>query len=1040
MATNKAIPQFARNAEALHAGFPNLFSGKLGKIKDVQVKLNIDDTVRPVRQAQRPIPFHLRAPVEKQLLNQESLGIIERVTAKSGPTPWVANLVIVDKDNPRKKNTKCTSSKPSANQPPEKEIRIRLTSDNRAQNKAIRRTKYPCKTVEDIIYLVNGAKVFSKLDIYKAYHQAELHPDSKYLTTTTSHIGLWQHNRLHMGISSAQEIFTEIIRTMLEDLPGQVNMTDDILVFGATAEEHHENLLKVLNRLEEKGLTLNKEKCEFYKDELTFFGMRFSKDGVDPTIDRCQALWDAKNPDNAKDLHSFLCTVIYNSRFIQDLCTIAEPLWQLTKEGVKWEWLDIHDKAMLDLKNAISTKCMAYFNINWCTEIICDASPVGLGAVLCQYNPKNHSERSIVCFASRMLTELERKQSQVEKEAMAVCYGPERFAIYVLGSHFTIVTDNRAVQLIFSNTKSKPPPRIERLALKMSAFNCTFVHRPGKGNIADYYSRYPSKNNTGIIDFLEELRSDSYVNSIVVDALPAAMTLAQIENATAKDDELQKLKLWILASPQPKLPHDLLQYKHVQDELSCTSKGILLRGSTIIIPNSLRSHILDLAHCGHQGIVKTKSLIRSRVWFPGLDQLVEHRIKNCIACQANSDRQAYAPLKPSEMPPAPWHTVSGDLYGPMDDGRYWFVNYCEYTKWASVEIVKSVSQDAIEPILVSLFDHFGVPVEYKTDNGSPFQSARFASFAVAKGFKHRKITPEWPRANGGAESFMKKLGKIVRIAKITGENKYDLLKDFLRRYRETPHTTTKVAPSLLLLGHSRSSGIPQLAQPYNQLKLHDIHAFAQRNHALATARMKLEYDTRMRALESNITVGSLVLIKLKKVCKTTPTWDPDPYRVININGTQITAQRHDRTTTRNSSFFKLYRVEEFDSIISDETRPTALSSASTQSPPMDIAQPSDESNFSRSGEETGRQVSFSNEIVIINDAASNNNENIDTESPNIEAQVTEPNKGKGGRPTKEQSIINAENRKKAEEERKANNPPLRASSRLGDINYKSGRM
>jgi hypothetical protein len=102
------------------------------------------------------------------------------------------------------------------------------------------------------------------------------------------------------------------------------------------------------------------------------------------------------------------------------------------------------------------------------------------------------------------------------------------------------------------------------------------------------------------------------------------------------------------------------------------------KNSTLKI--SLRSHILDLAHCGHQGIVKTKSLIRSRVWFPGLDQLVEQRIKNCIACQANSDRQAYAPLKPSEMPPAPWHTVSGDLYGPMDDGRYWFVNYCEYTK------------------------------------------------------------------------------------------------------------------------------------------------------------------------------------------------------------------------------------------------------------------------------------------------------------------------------------------------------------------------
>ena len=74
--------------------------------------------------------------------------------------------------------------------------------------------------------------------------------------------------------------------------------------------------------------------------------------------------------------------------------------------------------------------------------------------------------------------------------------------------------------------------------------------------------------------------------------------------------------------------------------------------------------------------------------------------------------------------------------------------------------------------------------------------------------------------------------------------------------------------------------------------------------------MKLEYDTRMRVLESNINVGSLVLIKLNKERKTTPIWDPDPYRVTNINGTQITAQRHDRTTTRNSSFFKLYREKD----------------------------------------------------------------------------------------------------------------------------------
>ena len=74
--------------------------------------------------------------------------------------------------------------------------------------------------------------------------------------------------------------------------------------------------------------------------KITFFGMSFSKDGRAPTLDRCQALWDAKEPSNAKEIHSFLCTILWNGRFIQDICKIVEPLWKLTKDGDEWIWLD----------------------------------------------------------------------------------------------------------------------------------------------------------------------------------------------------------------------------------------------------------------------------------------------------------------------------------------------------------------------------------------------------------------------------------------------------------------------------------------------------------------------------------------------------------------------------------------------------------------------------------------------------------------------------------------------------------------------------
>ena len=103
-------------------------------------------------------------------------------------------------------------------------------------------------------------------------------------------------------------------------------MTDDILIHGKDEEDHQRALLAVLQRLEEKGLTLNLEKCQLYKKEVIFFGLRFSADGIAPTDDRVKALKEAETPIDAKALHSFLCTVLWSARFMKDVCTVAEPL------------------------------------------------------------------------------------------------------------------------------------------------------------------------------------------------------------------------------------------------------------------------------------------------------------------------------------------------------------------------------------------------------------------------------------------------------------------------------------------------------------------------------------------------------------------------------------------------------------------------------------------------------------------------------------------------------------------------------------------
>jgi hypothetical protein len=327
-------------------------------------------------------------------------------------------------------------------------------------------------------------------------------------------------------------------------------------------------------------------------------------------------------------------------------------------------------------------------------------------------------------------------------------------------------------------------------------------------------------------------------------------------------------------------------------DLPVTENGILLRYHRIVVPESLKQRVVRLAHVGHQGIVKTKALIRSRVWFRGIDRLVEQAISKCEACQANTGKKQFVPMVPSEMPKAAWNKVSGDFFGPMSDGKHWFVNYDEYSRWIAVDQISTTSFEEVKKVLDNPFNIFGPPETYKTDNGSPFFGHAFRAYAQRWGFQHRKITPLWPIANGEVERFMDNLGKVLRVAKAIGQNKTEALNDFLRAYRETPHTTTKVAPALLMMGRSNTTGIPQM--PFGQESLAKFHQTAIANDKAAKAHMKQEYDDRMRTREHNLSVGQRVYMWQFRTDKSVSNWDPKPFEIVNINGSQVTVQKGGR--------------------------------------------------------------------------------------------------------------------------------------------------
>ncbi len=121
-------------------------------------------------------------------------------------------------------------------------------------------------------------------------------------------------------------------------------------------------------------------------------------------------------------------------------------------------------------------------------------------------------------------------------------------------------------------------------------------------------------------------------------------------------------------------------------------EDIVLRDTRIVIPKSLRTRTVELAHEGHQGIVKTR-LIRSRVWFQqGIDDLVEQHVRHC---QSNTDRQSFEPLKPSKMPEKPWQSVSADFFGSTPGGWYWYVNIFDDSNKAFVSKIWTPSADSV---------------------------------------------------------------------------------------------------------------------------------------------------------------------------------------------------------------------------------------------------------------------------------------------------------------------------------------------------------
>ena len=206
-----------------------------------------------------------------------------------------------------------------------------------------------------MLYDLNGATVFSKIDLKWGFHQIELEEDSRDKTTFVTHRGLYRYRRLMFGITSAPEKYQKIVSDVLAGCSGVANIADDLIIYGTDLIEHDLNLRKVLERLREKGLTLNGDKCQFRMQSFTFFGHDLSAGGNAPSEEKVAALVNARPPQNVSEVRSFVQLAQFSAKFIPNFAQIADPLRQLLRKGQSFFWGSEQQKSYEKLKELMTS-------------------------------------------------------------------------------------------------------------------------------------------------------------------------------------------------------------------------------------------------------------------------------------------------------------------------------------------------------------------------------------------------------------------------------------------------------------------------------------------------------------------------------------------------------------------------------------------------------------------------------------------------------------------------------------------------------------